>query len=75
LIQQPSATRRSEALGDWRERHFAPIIMVPRHAIDRRLDACKKFESFGQVLSFFDQVAGEANEIRRECIYFLTTVT
>lgn len=42
--------------------------MIARDAIHWRFDSGKNLQSFRQKLRVFDQVAREANEIRRQCI-------
>ena len=69
LVEQPRSARPGKTLGDAIERRLAPVIVVPRDAIHRRLDAGEEFQRFRQMPGLFNQVAREADEVRRQRVY------
>jgi len=70
LLDQPSAAGCREARGDSVKWRPAPIIVIARDTIQGRFNPREDFEGFREVLRLFDQVAGEANEFRRDGVDF-----
>ncbi len=61
LFEQPRAALFRRSTWQSVEGRLAPVIVVPGDAIHGRLNAGEEFQGFGQVLGFFDQVAGETD--------------
>jgi len=64
FIQQPGAAGGPKTLADVRKRRPTPIIMIPGHAKQGRLDARKNFQRLRQEPAFLHDIAREANEVR-----------
>jgi hypothetical protein len=68
FVHQPSATRTGEGSTDDVEIRLAPVVVIARHAIQRRLDSSEAFQGLTQKPFLFDNIAGETDEVRRERI-------
>ena len=66
LVQKPRAPGGAEIFVDSGKRGAAPVIMIAGHTEQRFLDAGQDFEGFLKILSVLDEVAREADEIRRQ---------
>src|SRR5450631_2222077 len=68
FIHEPRSAGCGEARADGFERRLAPVVVVAGNSEQRRFDAGKNIQSLRQKAAFFDQVASEADEIRRQRI-------
>ena len=68
VIEQPCSSRRGQTFLNAIERRLAPVIVVPRHAIHRRLDPSEDVQGFRQMPGFLNQVAREADKVRGQGI-------
>ena len=67
-IDQPGAAGRCERALKLGKGNPAPVIVISRRAVNRRSDLLNETERFWREPRFFDQIAGETNELRRELV-------
>src|SRR3954467_13896886 len=71
FIGEPASAGSCEDAFIFRERGAAAIIVIPRGAINWKLDPRDEAKRVGEVFLIFHEVAGETDEVRRQLIDLL----
>ena len=67
-IHQPGPAGRPKRAFEIGKRNVAPVIVISRRAVNRRLDLLNETERFRRKPRVFHEIAGETNELGRELI-------
>ena len=67
-VRQPCPARARERFSEAVKIRAAPVIVIARHAVERRLDPLQDFQRLRRELLLLDQVPGEANRVRGEAV-------